>query len=184
MATPYLRLMVDMYSRSKSRVVWDGVKSQYFECNNGVRQGGVASPLLFTVYMDELLQRLEAAGVGCHIGNSFMEAIGYADDLTLLSPSVKALQKMVQICAQFGEEFGVKYNPKKTMCVRFGKTKYDVLPVILLNGENVKWVKETKHLGNIIRGDLSEVSEISRKAGLLIGQTNALVSAAIHPYIQ
>ena len=46
-------------------------------------------PLLFTVYIDELLIRLHKCGSGCCIGNSLYGASGYADDVILLSPSVK-----------------------------------------------------------------------------------------------
>ena len=34
----------------------------------GVRQGGVLSPLLFNIYVDSFLQRLQSSGVGCRIG--------------------------------------------------------------------------------------------------------------------
>ena len=39
-------------------------------CNllNGVRQGGVASPVMFCVYIDELLSGLRDKGVGCWLG--------------------------------------------------------------------------------------------------------------------
>ncbi len=48
--------------------------------SNGVKQGGVLSPILFTVYVDELLRILENARLGCHIGHIFGGAVGYADD--------------------------------------------------------------------------------------------------------
>ena len=35
---------------------------------NGVKQGGVLSPILFAIYTDGLLKRLEDTGVGCHMG--------------------------------------------------------------------------------------------------------------------
>ena len=34
--------------------------------SNGVRQGSVLSPLLFAVYTDGLLAKLNDCGVGCH----------------------------------------------------------------------------------------------------------------------
>ena len=37
-----------------------------FAVANGVWQGGILSPILFTVYIDELLQQLANIGVGCH----------------------------------------------------------------------------------------------------------------------
>ncbi len=58
--------------------------SEAFAVSDGVKQGGVLSPVLFTVYVDELLQRLKACGMGCYIGNTFWGSFGYADDIILL----------------------------------------------------------------------------------------------------
>ena len=46
------------------------------------------SPKLFCVYIDELLKRLKQSGYGCDTGNTFFGAVGYADDETLLSPTL------------------------------------------------------------------------------------------------
>ena len=59
----------------------------FFQATNGVKQGSIISPILFTVYVDELIARLQASGLGCNIGRSYIGVLGYADDLTLLSPS-------------------------------------------------------------------------------------------------
>ncbi len=37
---------------------------EYFNSINGVRQREVVSPLMFTVYIDELICRLEKSGIG------------------------------------------------------------------------------------------------------------------------
>jgi hypothetical protein len=52
------------------------------------------SPILFGVYMDELVLSLQACGQGCHIGQIFMEEFTYADDASLLAPSKKASPKV------------------------------------------------------------------------------------------
>ena len=67
---------------------WESYTSRYFDVANGVKQGGVISPILFIIYIDELLLLLEKSGIGCHIGTMFVGAIGYADDLTLICPIV------------------------------------------------------------------------------------------------
>jgi len=54
----YLRLLLNMYTSSVARVSWNGIFSQSFTVENGVRQGGVVSPVLFCLYIDGLLQRL------------------------------------------------------------------------------------------------------------------------------
>ena len=72
-----------------------------FGVTNGVRQGGVLSLLLFTVYIDELLLRLANCGVGCHFGRHFVGSLCYADDVALLVPSPFALRIMLSVCECF-----------------------------------------------------------------------------------
>ena len=57
--------------------------------------GGVLS---VNVYVDELIESLEASGYGCHVGKEFYSCFMYADDLILLSASVCELQAMLNIC--------------------------------------------------------------------------------------
>ena len=59
---------------------WTGFTYDYFHVTNGVKQGGVLPPLLFTVYFDELLTRLKKSDFGCNIGNNYFGALGYADN--------------------------------------------------------------------------------------------------------
>ena len=66
-----------------------------------VKQGGVLSPILFSLYIDSLLQKLKESGLGCHVGRTFAGAFGYADDLALISPSLSGLRQMIKICEQY-----------------------------------------------------------------------------------
>ena len=52
---------------------------------NGVKQSGVLSPLLFNIYLERLLLKLEAQGLGCHRHAMFVGAFIYADDITISS---------------------------------------------------------------------------------------------------
>ena len=79
-------------------VRWNGVFSQSFHVSNGVRQGGVLSPVLFSVYVDGLLCKLRDSGVGRHLGCEFVGSVCYADDLALLAPSPSALRI---ICSKY-----------------------------------------------------------------------------------
>ncbi len=52
-----LRFLFSWYRDQELAVVrWNADLSASFNVSNGVRQGGVLSPILFTVYVDELLQ--------------------------------------------------------------------------------------------------------------------------------
>ena len=112
---------------------------------------------MFTVYMDELIVRLEKSGFGCFIGHEFFGCLGYADDFVLLCPSLKGLQAMLNLCSEYGIEYDVSYNAKKTVCMTIslkpsrGNARYK----LLLNGTELDWSECVKHLGNYIRSDLS-----------------------------
>ena len=98
------RLLLNMHLNQKLRVRWETIHSEQFSVTNGVKQGGVISPILFCIYMDNLLHGLAASGIGCHMGNVYAGAFGYADDLILLSPSVAALHKMSDICEKYAHK--------------------------------------------------------------------------------
>jgi hypothetical protein len=57
------------------------------------------------VYIDGLLMALSNAGVGCYIGNNFVGALAYADDIVLLAPSASALRRMLAICENYANEY-------------------------------------------------------------------------------
>jgi len=48
---------------------------EFFVTHNGVKQGRVASPVLFCIYIDDLLVQLAQSGVGCFIGFNFVGAL-------------------------------------------------------------------------------------------------------------
>ena len=49
--------------------------SSYFSISNGVKQGGVLSPILFTIYIDNLILQSRKLNIGCKIGNSFFRCL-------------------------------------------------------------------------------------------------------------
>ena len=65
----------------------------------GVRQGGILSPILFSLYVDLVLTKLESSNSGCFLGYQCLNSFLYADDLILLSISVDHLQKLFNTCS-------------------------------------------------------------------------------------
>lgn len=53
---------------------------------SGVRQGGIPSPVLSNVSVDELSKRLEECRTGCVVGERLINHLLYADDLVIVSP--------------------------------------------------------------------------------------------------
>ena len=113
--------LLGWYKSQQLCVRWCNTLSESFTVSNGVRQGGVLSPILFTIYMDELLLQLKRDGIGCHWGHLFAGAFCYADDLILLAPSLSALRIMLCTCEAFAVSPGLKFNSSKTQLIRFGR---------------------------------------------------------------
>ena len=74
------------------------------------------SPILFYLYIDRLLLCLQRSGSGCHISNTYMGALSYADD-TLISPSLYGLNCMLDICNKFAIDNFIIFNSKKTIFI-------------------------------------------------------------------
>ena len=179
----FLRILLSIYKNQSCDVKWNGKFSNRFSVSNGVRQGAVSSPLLFSVYIDGLLVRLRNSGFGCYIDHHFFGCLGYADDLLLLSASRSGLQAMVTICEKFAHrkslQFSTNADPvkSKTKCLIFSprvKDRAGVAPVIL-NGDPLPWVGEVKHLGNLLQSDNNMRHDAVVKRGKFIGKINSLL---------
>ena len=75
-----VQLLHSWYVSQHLRVRWGGAFSSPFAVSNGV-QGNVLSPILFALYLDELLVKLQSDGVGCYWGHHFVGPLAYADDI-------------------------------------------------------------------------------------------------------
>ena len=100
-----IRTLVYMYSGHSVRVLWAGISSNYFQALNGVKQGGVISPILFCIYIDNLLKRLPASGVG----SNFLGALAYA-----VAPTPSARRKVLMICDMYASQYDIIFNAQKS----------------------------------------------------------------------
>ena len=148
-------MIVDSYVQQVSRVSWGNHLSQYSELSNGVKQGGVLSPILFNIYIDKFLLELKGLGYGCYINNTFVGALCYADDVTLLSPLIRCLNAMISLCEVFAKNFDVTFNCMKIVCIKFGQ-KLISYEHVYLNDKKIKWVNQIKHLGNYTDRNLND----------------------------
>ena len=81
-----VRLYVYWYTSQTFVVKWCDHLSSPFTSSNGLRQGGVLSPLYFNVFVEDLSQILLQSKVGCHINGELVNHLFYADDTVLVAP--------------------------------------------------------------------------------------------------
>ena len=94
-----IRLLKNWYATQKFYVQWELAVSESFKSVNGVRQGGILSPLLFSVYVDELSLNLCSVLYGCCINSVCTNHIMYADNTVLIAPA--ALQILIDLAGAF-----------------------------------------------------------------------------------
>ena len=122
--------------------------SEIINVNNGVLQGSLISPLLFDLYINDLIIELSK--------NSY-EVLAYADDLAIIVEGRNSLSNIFNILEKWSELNGIKVNKNKSgiMLIK-GKeedveiegypviTEYKYLGITIDNK-----LKIAKHIGNI-----------------------------------
>ena len=93
----------------------------------------------------------------------------FADDLCLLAPTRKTLNKLIQCCADYCKEYGLTFNASKSKIVVFfskNTIDHDKLGPILLNGKKIDYVDTVTYLGTTIINNkglyFSSTSDLSK----------------------
>jgi len=146
----YVRILIYWWKQQYFSVKWENALSFKYKTEKGVRQGGILSPYLFNVYMDELGKKLWELKIGCRIGKVMSNNFWNADDICLLAPSIRAVQKMINICFDYAKEPNITFNPSKTVCQIF-KSKNCTTSVgnVYMDSNKLNWVTQFNYLGYI-----------------------------------
>ena len=84
-----------------------------------------------------------------------MGALSYADDITIISPSIRGLNKMLSRCAEFANNYCITFNCAKSMSIKFGNKLSDCEKV-KLQGNEIPWVDQIRHLDNFLNTSLND----------------------------
>ena len=102
-------------------MVWQWLKAgymeegKYHETNSGTPQGGVISPLLANIYLNELDWALEAEGI---------HFVRYADDFLLFAKTEEDIKRAGEIAKEVLEKLGLEVSMEKTKFVDFDKDDF------------------------------------------------------------
>ena len=169
----FVKMLKTMYDNQYVHVVFNNVHSPMWKVGNGVRQGGILSPLLFNIYIDDILSEIEKSDYGCLLSHYKVNILGFADDIILLSPSANGIQSLIDKLDSMLSKISLLINFKKSCYMLIKCKKYrkvQIVSKIFLNGCKLKQVDEYKYLGIIISSNNSVSSDISRVCSSFLKQ--------------
>lgn len=161
--TPCINWIKSWLSGRSSSVVVNGVESREFPICSGVPQGSVLGPLLFLLYIDDLVKCINHSD--CRL---------YADDTLLCTDlstcNLEALQSDINKLLSWTEAWGMLFNSKKCVHIQVGKE----LPIhsLYLGDEEIPRSNTLKYLGVHIDASLkwnNHINKVVKKANRALG---------------
>ncbi len=160
------RLIRNLYLNQVVRIRIEGENSEPGIIGRGVRQGCPLSPLLFNIYIEELIREaLEKIDEGVKVGGQLVKALRFADDQAMVASNQEGLQRMMNILTEVSLEYGMKINTKKTKVMRISRTEREKVK-IQIDGKEIEQVTEFCYLGSVITSDARCQKEVRRRIAL------------------
>ena len=119
-----LESIKSLYTKVSACIRNNGDMSDYFECPNGLKQGCMLSPRLFTIFISEISRVLNAT---CTSGIQFLSNFAiihhlfFADDIILVSDTIQGLQNKLNVLESQSIRLGLTVNLDKTKIMVFRK---------------------------------------------------------------
>ena len=145
----FYECLVNLYTNNTACVKMGTHITEFFNINQGVKQGCILSPLLFNIFMSDLPSQLEQEQ--CKpiylTNNSKCGCLIWADDLLILSESEEGLQNMLNSLNTFALNNGLKANLDKTKVMIFNKNGRLIHKKFTLGRVEIQVTREYKYLG-------------------------------------
>lgn len=129
-----------------------GVSSITIKTTKGCPQGGVLSPLLWSLVVDDILNKLTEQG---------FEVIGFADDVAIIVRGkfehtiTDLMQSALNCISRWCQNEGLNINPSKTVLVPFTRRRKVTFKNITIEGCIVQYASSVKYLGVILDDKLN-----------------------------
>ncbi|KAK3540061.1 hypothetical protein QTP70_025379 [Hemibagrus guttatus] len=151
-AETYVRVVQDMYERSRTVVRCAVGQTEEFKVEVGLHQGSALSPFLFAIVMDQLSEEVRQESPWTMM---------FADDIVICSESREQVEENLERWRFALERRGMKVSGSKTeyMCVN----KREGSGTVRLQGEEVKKVQEFKYLGSTVQSNGECGKEVKKR---------------------
>ena len=178
----FLTLLKGLYNHVRSCVRVNGELTEWFDINSGVKQGCILSPILFSMFINDLVTEINSLGKGVDITGDKASSLLYADDLVIFASNERDLQCMLDKIDAWCTKWGVAINPRKTKAIHFRSRNKPLSSFTFSCGShNLEFCHEYKYLGYWINefldiGDsLQKVFNRANQAlGLIIAKSKAI----------
>ena len=110
-----------MYAGNLANVLVDNCLTADFELNSGVLQGSKLGPILFLIYINDLLINLQKSDLAAKIGDILISCLGFADDIVLVSESPENLQMLINKCESWAQENKMIFNTSRCKVMVFNR---------------------------------------------------------------
>ena len=110
-----------LYEGVKANVLLVGECSRWFEVEVGLRQGCPLSPVLYSVYVMEMLKDLAGKRLGIEVEGTWCGGLLYADDIVLLMRDQVELQVMLDVVTKYAMKWRFRFNSKKSKTMMVGR---------------------------------------------------------------
>ncbi len=104
------------YKKVEAAVVTGHGRTEWFEVEGGLRQGSALSPLLYSIFMMDLVEELEEDGDGITVGESYCGMLMFADDMAMMAESDKEMDRMLETADKYSKRWRFRFNEKKSNC--------------------------------------------------------------------
>ena len=151
----FFKVIFNLYQNIKSCITLNNSNSVFFESSIGLRQGENLSPVLFSIFLNDLepyLQDKNHTGVEFELANDDMYfyfkflVLLYADDTAIVCDKPEEFQISLDNFVSYCKLWKLNINYDKTKIIIFGATKYDMYEFIM-DETKIEIVKTYKYLG-------------------------------------
>ena len=185
-----LNMIERIYQETENVIRINGMLSNTFTSEQGLRQEDNLSPVLFSLYINGLLRKIKESKLGVNLNGLTIGCLAYADDLVLVAHSGEHLQEMLNLVQDWCKQWRVLINVDKSkiMHVRKRSRKLDNRP-FCLGAQKLETVSHYKYLGVLFdqhltmepaRDQLSKAG--SRALGQVIGKTRDNFDLGYHSF--
>ena len=167
----------------------NGTYGIHFQVSKGTRQGSILSPYIFNIFINGLLEELEASPYGLIIGSSKFNSMAYADDIELVAANTSDLQCLVDICYNYSIKWRFKFGVNKSLFCVAGNKNIAQDPEIMLGQTKLNKVEQINVLGKIFECNGQSTEHVNsrmqkcRQALHAIGYRNEELCPAVKAHI-